>query len=113
MLKPVNGQAQALLDELAGLMKAGTIRISPLACLRGMVRKAKAGEFTSEYGVKIAKVRLKRAENERRLLAVEIKPKPPPTVDIEQAKKNLSTLRQAMHGKGTGAANEQQRGEKS
>ena len=40
--------AQQLLDELAARLKAGTIRVSPLVYLAGLIRRANAGEFAPE-----------------------------------------------------------------
>jgi len=52
-----NVRAQQLIDELAGQLQAKTIRGSPLAYLRGLVNRAKAGEFTPEVGVAVADAR--------------------------------------------------------
>jgi hypothetical protein len=51
---------QPVLDELAGLMKAGKIRAVPLACLRGIVAKAKAGAFTPDRALRVAQARRER-----------------------------------------------------
>jgi hypothetical protein len=55
---------QPVLDELAGLMKAGKVREVPLACLRGIVRKAKAGAFTPDRALRIAQAREERRRAE-------------------------------------------------
>ncbi len=52
-----NVLAQQLIDELAGQLQAKTIRGSPLAYLRGLINRAKAGEFTPEVGVAVAEAR--------------------------------------------------------
>lgn len=52
LLKPLNGEEQDALDELGGLMSAGQIKTNRLACLRGIVRNIKAGDFMLSYGVK-------------------------------------------------------------
>ncbi len=100
ILERVNGQAQLLLDELAGQMRDGAIRVSPMACLRGMVKKALAGEFTSERGEKIARDRAKRAASEQRLReAAERPPEVAAPVDPEaraRAAAFLSGLRKNM-----------------
>jgi phage replication O-like protein O len=57
LVEPLNGQAQDVLDELAGLMRLKQIRVSPIACLRGMVRKAQEGLFTFEAGESVRKAR--------------------------------------------------------
>ena len=56
--------AQQLLDELAARLKAGTIRISPLVYLAGLIRRANAGTFVPEAGLHVADVREKRCRNE-------------------------------------------------
>ena len=56
--------AQQILDELAAHMAAGTIRVSPLAYLRGLVRRARAGEFETESGLRLAENRRRRAHAE-------------------------------------------------
>lgn len=99
LLQPVNGQAQALLDELAGQIKAGTIRATPMAYLRGMVRKARAGEFTREQGERIAIDRAKRAASEQRLReAAAVKPELPAADPEAKAKTQvrIEGLRKAM-----------------
>ncbi len=55
--------AQQLLDELAGRMRAGSIRVSPLAYLRGLVTRAGAGNFTPEVALQIADNRQRRRRN--------------------------------------------------
>lgn len=59
--------AQQLLDELAGRMKVGTIRIAPLAYLRGLITRARAGDFTPEVALQIADVRTRRRRVEAAL----------------------------------------------
>ena len=56
--------AQQLLDELSAYVAAGTIRVSPLAYLRGLVKRARAGEFAPEAGLKVAENRRRRAQAE-------------------------------------------------
>jgi hypothetical protein len=56
--------AQQLLDELAARLKAGTIRISPLVYLAGLIRRANAGEFVPEAGLRVADARERRRRNE-------------------------------------------------
>jgi len=46
--------AQQVLDELAGRMKAGSIRIAPLAYLRGLVERARTGKFTPDIALQVA-----------------------------------------------------------
>ena len=47
-------QAQALLDELSARLQAKAVHTSPIAYLRGLVRRAVAGEFVPELGLRIA-----------------------------------------------------------
>ena len=56
--------AQQLLDELAARLNAGTIRISPLVYLAGLIRRANSGTFVPEAGLHVADVREKRRRNE-------------------------------------------------
>lgn len=53
IVSPCNGQAQAVLDELAALMAAGSIRVSPLSCLRGLARRVAEGTFVPEAGLQV------------------------------------------------------------
>lgn len=54
--------AQAMLDELAGRMKVHAVRMSPISYLRGILKRAQAGEFVPEVGVRIAAARLRHQE---------------------------------------------------
>ena len=56
--------AQQLLDELAASILAGSIRVTPLAYLRGLVKRAQTGEFTQEAGLRIAEHRKRRIKIE-------------------------------------------------
>jgi hypothetical protein len=60
LLQGSGGQAQALLDELAGRLQANGVRGSPVAYLRGLINRAKAGTFIPELGLPIAAERRKR-----------------------------------------------------
>jgi hypothetical protein len=60
--------AQALLDELAARLDQNAVHTSALAYLRGMVRRAMAGEFTPELGARIAAARRERALQEAQRL---------------------------------------------
>lgn len=78
--------AQQLLDELAGRMDAGLVKVAPLAYLRGLIRKARTGEFTPETALRVAETRRRRHQTEatlQRLEAVRNEPPPPdtPTTD--------------------------------
>jgi len=50
-------QRQDILDELAGLIEMGLIRKSDLGVLRGLVEKAKQGEFVPDLALKIQRGR--------------------------------------------------------
>ena len=54
--------AQALLDELSARMQAKAVHTSPLAYLRGLVRRAQAGEFVPELGQRVAAARRRHEE---------------------------------------------------
>lgn len=56
--------AQQVLDELSAHMVASSIRVSPLAYLRGLVRRARAGEFVPEAGLQVEENRRRRAHAE-------------------------------------------------
>ena len=55
-------QAQALLDELSGRLQANAVHTSPIAYLRGLVRRAIANEFVPELGLRIATARSRHEE---------------------------------------------------
>jgi hypothetical protein len=59
-----DGLAQQLLDELPAHVAAGAIRVSPLAYLRGLVKRARAGQFEPEAGLQVAENRRRRAHAE-------------------------------------------------
>lgn len=54
--------AQQLLDELAAGIRAKVIRTTPLAYLRGLIVRARAGTFTPEGALQVAASRRRRAE---------------------------------------------------
>jgi len=56
--------AQQLLDELAARLKAGTIRVSPLVYLAGLIKRASVGRFVPEAGLRVADERDRRHRNE-------------------------------------------------
>ena len=64
--------AQQLLDELAARLKAGTIRISPLVYLAGLIKRANAGTFIPEAGLHVTDVREKRRRKEAYLKRLQI-----------------------------------------
>lgn len=64
LLRPYVDQSQALLDELAGRLKAQGVRGSPVAYLRGLIARAMAGTFIAELGPAIAAERRNRQQAE-------------------------------------------------
>jgi hypothetical protein len=54
--------AQQLLDELAARIAANGIQATPLAYLRGLITRARAGTFTPEGALRVAEHRKCRAE---------------------------------------------------
>lgn len=54
--------AQQLLDELAASMKKGVIKTTPLAYLRGLAKRARAGTYTPEGALAVAHHRRRKAE---------------------------------------------------
>ncbi|MET0084818.1 MAG: hypothetical protein ABW079_17585, partial [Sedimenticola sp.] len=64
LVGPLNEQAQDLLDELAGLIDARRIRVSPISCLRGMVKRAGEGRFTLDAGQKIKAARVRQRNSQ-------------------------------------------------
>ena len=56
--------AQQLLDELAGRIEAGAIRVTPLAYLRGMIDRACRGTFTPEAAIRVSDRRTRHWQNE-------------------------------------------------
>jgi len=76
--------AQQILDELAARMKAGTIRVAPLAYLRGLAKRAQAGKFTPEAALRVAEARERHRQMEAVLHRIEAAGKtslPPVAVD--------------------------------
>lgn len=65
LLQGCEGQAQALLDELAGRLKVRGVRSSPLAYLRALVARANVGTFIPELGPRIGAQRLQRLAEAR------------------------------------------------
>jgi len=53
-----------VLDELAALMQAGSIRVSALSCLRGLARRVGEGTFVPEAGIKVREQREKQVSLE-------------------------------------------------
>jgi len=66
MLAQCPAHAQALLDELSARMQARAIRTGPIAYLRGLVKRAEAGDFVPELGPRIAGERRRREAEARR-----------------------------------------------
>ena len=96
--------AQQLLDELAARLRAGTIRISPLVYLAGLIRRANAGTFVPEAALHVADARQKRRRNEahmQRLQAFNDQPMLEKT-DVADCllAKRIAEIRLRSHGRG-------------
>lgn len=65
LLKDCGPQAQVLLDELAGRLRARGVRSSPIGYLRGLILRATTGTFVPELGPRLAAQRAKRQEEAR------------------------------------------------
>jgi hypothetical protein len=96
--------AQQLLDELAARLKAGTIRISALVYLAGLIKRANAGKFVPEAALHVADAREKRRRNEaymQRLQALNDQPMPEKTdvADCPLAKR-IAEIRFRNQGRG-------------
>ncbi|MCU7893058.1 MAG: hypothetical protein KZQ78_16260 [Candidatus Thiodiazotropha sp. (ex Ustalcina ferruginea)] len=94
--------AQQLLDELAVGILAGSIHASPLAYLRGLIKRAQTGEFTPESGLRIAEQRKCRTNIEAALRRSEVAgleslPTDTPIVDSQLAQK-IAAMRRAAQG---------------
>jgi len=63
LVQPCADQAQALLDELTARLQDNAVRMSSLAYLRGMVARARAGQFVPELGLRIAAARRRNHED--------------------------------------------------
>jgi hypothetical protein len=87
-----DGLGQALLDELAGRMQRATLRGSPLAYLRGLVRRAQVGEFTPEAGVAVAAAR-QRASQRTAMAERSAMPTLPPVDPDHPVAKRMAQIR--------------------
>ncbi len=85
---------QALLDELAGRLSEGVLRGSPLAYLRGLVRRAEAGSFTPEAGLAVAEARSRREKTRAAVERAEAKaPQLRPTQNDPAIAKRLAEIK--------------------
>jgi len=77
--------AQQLLDELAARIAANVIQTTPLAYLRGLTTRARAGTFTPEGALQIADHRMRRAEVDAAVRRNEAghRDRPPVAVDAD------------------------------
>jgi hypothetical protein len=100
MLEAVNGQAQELLDELAGQLKAKEIK-NPLGYLRGITANAKEGRFSATAGIKVGEIRKQRARIEASIKASQERAtKPPEGPRREGVGKQLEELRKLRESLG-------------
>ncbi len=89
-----NTLGQALLDELAGRLSEGALRGSPLAYLRGLVRRAEAGSFTPEAGLAVAEARSRRERTRAAVDRAEARaPELPPTRNDPAIAKRLAEIK--------------------
>jgi hypothetical protein len=66
-------------------MDAGLVKVAPLAYLRGLIRKARAGEFTPEMAPRVAETRRRRQQAEATLQRLETVRNAPPLLDPSTA----------------------------
>lgn len=84
--------AQVLLDELAGRMATGGVRSSPVAYLRSLVGRLKAGEFVPEVAQRVAEQRvLRMKERESSVTDIPVKRLSP-----DAAKAQIAELKKAI-----------------
>jgi hypothetical protein len=62
LVERCGNEAQALLDELSGRLQANAVHTSPIAYLRGLIKRARAGTFLPELGLQVAAARRHRQE---------------------------------------------------
>jgi hypothetical protein len=92
--------AQQLLDELTANISAGTIRATPLAYLRGLIKRAQSGQFTPEAGLRIAEQRKRRVQTESAIRSSEAaahKPTDLPVLDSPLVRK-IDAMRRRSQG---------------
>ena len=90
--------AQQILDEWAGIIVANAIRSSKLGCLRGLVNRAKEGNFTPEKGpgIAAARVRQQQVASSQEQTKAEPLPAPNPNTPIAQ---RLNAIRKRQQGR--------------
>ena len=110
LLRDCADQAQALLDELAGRLKARGVR-SPLAYLRGLALRAARGRFVPELGLRIAaqrrqrhevaRQRSARATDEERLAAERASPIHLAEIQAHRdtARRHIGDMKRRLHAK--------------
>jgi len=84
---------QQVLDEWAGIMAAGAIRVSPLGCLRALIKRAQAGSFTPERALRVAQARAARQRMEAAQAQVML-PMPGPIDEANPIVQRLMTIAQ-------------------
>lgn len=84
--------AQVLLDELSGRMASGGVRSSPVAYLRSLVSRFKAGDFVPEVAHRVAEQRIQRIK-EREEFATEM---PAKKMSPDAAKAQIAELKKAI-----------------
>jgi hypothetical protein len=76
-----DGLAQQLPDELAARLAAGVIHTSPLAYLRGLIKRANDGTFLPEGGLRVSESRHRQRQLEAARQATEQAFTPPGVID--------------------------------
>ena len=90
--------AQAVLDELAGLMAANRIKSSRIALLRALVVRVEAGAFVPAHGPAVAARRAQEAEEGRKRNEAKARR---PQRSPELAKAKLAEIAAALQGPGS------------
>ncbi len=84
-------------------MAAGAIQVAPLACLRGLVGRARQGRFTPELALCVSDQRRRRQQAEAALRRVEAAPVTArPAVDSPLVVRLEAIWRRSSRGKGSG-----------
>ena len=103
LVQGVADQAQQLLDELAAAIQAKKVKTSPMAYLRGLVKRAAAGTFAAEAGQRIAQERERRRMAMAAVAAAAARPPDAPARRARPAPIDVAAhvagLRAAMAGK--------------
>ena len=98
-----DGLAQQLLDELSARVESGAVHHSPLAYLRGLVKRAITGNFTPETGIAIAAARQQRRATQEACKRAELSaPTLPPADESNPLVQRLMHARKALNHQAIG-----------